>query len=160
MDPMTKSKWMHCDICHDPSARIYKVAGLALRHVCDECFVSRCVNCGAVCVDHTGKLLPGVGFGIYHALFCERCLSGDMDQSLDALAERIAKAIEKQGFCEVLQKDLAFIWKHDFHKSDAEKRECVKAFSAEHGFAVAVDYLLERAVFRPSAKPDNYNDPI
>ena len=64
-----------CSFCGCPHVRAYRIAGALLRYACDECFVTRCMGCGALCVDDRGKLQPGVKFGLHHALYCERCFS-------------------------------------------------------------------------------------
>jgi len=72
----------NCSICNAPQANAYRVSGLLLRYVCDDCFQSRCIHCGRECTDAAGKLLPGVTFGIYYALYCEACSAINMENLL------------------------------------------------------------------------------
>jgi len=71
-----------CSICGGPHARAYRVSGLLLRHVCEDCFVSRCVHCGKLCLDKEGKLFKGVTMGIYHALYCQDCSWEKTEQNI------------------------------------------------------------------------------
>ena len=72
----------NCSICDAPRANAYRVAGLLLRYVCDDCFQGRCIHCGMECMDATGKFLPGVTFGIYYALYCKACSATNMENLL------------------------------------------------------------------------------
>jgi hypothetical protein len=71
-----------CSICGGPHARAFRVSGLLLRHVCEECFVSRCIHCGAPCLDDAGRLLKGTATGIYHALYCKDCSWENMEKNI------------------------------------------------------------------------------
>jgi len=76
---MTEKETRNCSICDGPRASAYRVSGLLLRYVCDDCFQSRCIHCGKQCVDEKGKILHGVRFGIYYALYCKACSSTGME---------------------------------------------------------------------------------
>jgi hypothetical protein len=71
-----------CSICGGPQARAYRVSGLLLRYVCEDCFVSRCIHCGTACVDKAGKLSKGVTVGIYHAMYCKSCSGAQMEKDI------------------------------------------------------------------------------
>jgi hypothetical protein len=71
-----------CSICGGPHARAYRVSGLLLRHVCEDCFGSRCVHCGEPCLDKTGGLLKGVTLGAYHALYCKACSRKNVERNI------------------------------------------------------------------------------
>ena len=73
---------MNCNICATPRARAYRVAGLLVRYACDDCFLSRCIHCGALCVDEKGAILPGVTFGMYNSLYCATCSAGNTEQDI------------------------------------------------------------------------------
>jgi len=81
---MNAGKRRNCSICDGPHARAYRVAGMLLRYVCEECFQSRCIHCGKECLDATGNVAPGVTFGIYYALYCADCSAARMEFLLDA----------------------------------------------------------------------------
>jgi len=69
------TKGFLCAFCDGPHVRAYKIAGALVKYACDECFLTRCISCGILCVDEQGHLLEEVKFGLNHALYCERCLS-------------------------------------------------------------------------------------
>ncbi len=71
-----------CGICGSANARAYRVTGLLLRHVCPSCFGSRCVHCGATCVDKEGKLAKGATMGSFNDLYCKKCSKRDIPQEV------------------------------------------------------------------------------
>lgn len=71
-------------------------------------------------------------------------------KNMDALVERIRLEISEAGVCNLGETCLASIWGNDDTLSLHEKRERVKAFSQQHGFASVVDFGLSCAVFQNS----------
>ena len=87
MKEHAKKKECTCNWCGCRRGSAYKIAGTLLRYACDECFVSRCICCGTVCVDEQGHLLPGVKFGLHDALFCKNCPSTPGERHLTDLTD-------------------------------------------------------------------------
>jgi len=79
---MPKHDLRKCSICSASPARTYRVSGLLVRYACDDCFLSRCIHCGAWCVDEQGRILPGVKLGVYHALYCQKCSAENTEADL------------------------------------------------------------------------------
>lgn len=71
-----------CGICGEPRARAYRVSGMLLRHLCANCFASRCVHCGAICVDKEGSLLKGATMGAYKDQYCKKCSRQNVAQKI------------------------------------------------------------------------------
>lgn len=64
-----------CSFCGSKQARAFKIADIVLRHACDECFVTRCISCGALCVDGQGRYIQQMQHAIGAALYCNACSS-------------------------------------------------------------------------------------
>ena len=64
-----------CSFCDSPKTGPIKVIGKLLRYACDECFVSRCMICGILCLNPNGHFLLGVKHDRHQALYCKSCSS-------------------------------------------------------------------------------------
>ncbi len=73
-DPISGARIGRCSICDGPRAHVYKLTGTGERMICVDCFETRCVECGALCVNGRGELLQGVSVDVLSALYCDSCL--------------------------------------------------------------------------------------
>ena len=71
-----------CSICGSANARAYRVSGMLIRHLCGNCFGSRCVHCGAMCVDKAGVLIKGATMGPYNDMYCKKCSHQDVSSEV------------------------------------------------------------------------------
>jgi len=73
MTKRMKNNGTSCSFCGSSQARAFKVAGLVLRHSCDECFVSRCISCGILCIDKRGRNIQRIKYTPGAPLYCNKC---------------------------------------------------------------------------------------